>query len=142
MSRRPFQGITVEARSAIPIHEQIRSQIAGLILVGVLPPGVRLPCVRSLAAELNVAVNTVARAYRALEDSGLVRSRRRSGTVVFLSDRSLQDWTRIREVMRRLVTEIAAVDMDRDTAVALLRDSMTTLERSDALPRDPGEFHR
>ncbi|MDQ1293056.1 MAG: hypothetical protein QG608_937 [Actinomycetota bacterium] len=139
MSRCPFLGITVEERSAIPLHEQIRSQIAGLIQVGVLSPGVRLPSIRSLARELDVAVNTVARAYRALEDAGLVRSRRRSGTVVLLPDRSAQDWARIRESVRRLTIEIAAVEMDEDTAIALLRDAMTTLKRPDCLkrPDDP-----
>lgn len=47
-----------------------------------MPPGARLPTVRELAAELNMAVNTVARAYRELEGAGVVETRGRYGSFV------------------------------------------------------------
>ncbi len=75
-------GITIDLRSATPPYEQIRSQISSLVAVGDLVPGSRLPTVRSLAADLGVAVGTVARAYKELEAAGVVESRRRSGTIV------------------------------------------------------------
>ncbi|MDF2051259.1 GntR family transcriptional regulator, partial [Arthrobacter sp. Cr_A7] len=56
-------GIIIDLRSATPPYEQIRSQISSLVAVGDLAPGSRLPTVRSLAADLGVAVGTVARAY-------------------------------------------------------------------------------
>lgn len=68
--------------SATPPYEQIRSQVSSLIALGTLAPGTRLPTVRSLAADLGIAAGTVARAYRELEQSGLVETRRRNGTVV------------------------------------------------------------
>jgi DNA-binding transcriptional regulator YhcF (GntR family) len=75
-------GISVNLRSAIPPYEQIRAQIASLIAAGALAPGTRLPTVRSLAADLGIAAGTVARAYKELEQSGLLETRRRNGTVV------------------------------------------------------------
>jgi DNA-binding transcriptional regulator YhcF (GntR family) len=75
-------GITVDLRSATPPYEQIRTQISSLVAVGELPPGSRLPTVRSLAADLGIAAGTVARAYKELETAGVVESRRRGGTVV------------------------------------------------------------
>ncbi|WP_457963173.1 GntR family transcriptional regulator [Arthrobacter sp. D1-29] len=75
-------GISIDLRSATPPYEQIRSQIASLIAIGSLSPGSRLPTVRSLAADLGIAAGTVARAYKELEASGLIESRRRLGTVV------------------------------------------------------------
>jgi DNA-binding transcriptional regulator YhcF (GntR family) len=75
-------GISIDLRSATPPYEQIRSQIASLIAIGSLSPGSRLPTVRSLAADLGIAAGTVARAYKELESSGLIESRRRLGTVV------------------------------------------------------------
>jgi DNA-binding transcriptional regulator YhcF (GntR family) len=75
-------GISVDLRSAIPPYEQIRSQISALIVTGTLQSGSRLPTVRSLAADLGIAVGTVARAYKELEAAGLIESRRRNGTVV------------------------------------------------------------
>jgi GntR family transcriptional regulator len=75
-------GISVNLNSGTPPYEQIRAQITSLIAVGSLAPGTRLPTVRSLAADLGIAAGTVARAYRELEQSGLIETRRRNGTVV------------------------------------------------------------
>ena len=75
-------GISVDLGSATPPYEQIRAQIAALITLGTLVPGTRLPTVRRLAADLGIAAGTVARAYRELEQSGLIDTRRRNGTVV------------------------------------------------------------
>lgn len=74
--------ITVNVASTTPPYDQIRSQIASLIAGGALETGARLPTVRSLASDLGVAPGTVARAYKELEASGLIESRRRNGTVV------------------------------------------------------------
>lgn len=75
-------SITVDLDGAVPPYEQIRRQIASLIVIGELGPGDRLPTVRALAADLGVAVGTVSRAYKELEASGALQSRRRLGTVV------------------------------------------------------------
>ncbi|KRF26585.1 GntR family transcriptional regulator [Phycicoccus sp. Soil803] len=74
--------VTVDPEAAEPPYEQVRAQLAGLIGRGSLAEGDRLPTVRALAADLGLAVNTVARAYKELEAEGLVTTRRRAGTVV------------------------------------------------------------
>ena len=74
--------ITVDVASPVPPYEQIRRQIADYVGSGLLAPGARLPTMRALAADLGVAVGTVARAYGELEAAGVVASRRRTGTVV------------------------------------------------------------
>src|SRR5690349_1162997 len=74
--------ITVEPHSTVPPYEQVRARIAELAGNAELPAGTRLPTVRRLAGELNLAVNTVARAYRELETAGLVETRGRNGTFV------------------------------------------------------------
>jgi len=74
--------LTVRTDDPTPPYEQLRLQLAELITSGVLPPGQRLPPLRQLAADLNLAVGTAARAYRELESAGLVRSRRGGGTTV------------------------------------------------------------
>lgn len=74
--------VEVDTASAVPVYEQIRAQVSAMIASGLLPAGRRLPPVRQLAADLGLAVNTVARAYRELEAQGLVTSRVRHGTVV------------------------------------------------------------
>ncbi|HEU5476163.1 MAG TPA: GntR family transcriptional regulator [Actinophytocola sp.] len=74
--------ITIDTASAVPPYEQVRSQLATQINDGTLAVGTRLPTVRRLAADLGLAANTVARAYRELEDAGLVDTRGRAGTFV------------------------------------------------------------
>ena len=75
-------ALRVDLSSPVPVYEQIRSQVSALVAVGGLRPGDRLPASRDLARDLGIAVGTVQRAYRELEASGAVTSRRRVGTVV------------------------------------------------------------
>jgi DNA-binding transcriptional regulator YhcF (GntR family) len=72
----------IDATSGTPPYEQLRTQVASQVAAGELAAGTRLPTVRSLAEELGVAVNTVARAYRELEADGVVTTNGRRGTVV------------------------------------------------------------
>jgi GntR family transcriptional regulator len=74
--------IALDLSSTTPPFEQLRARIAALVDAGTLAPGARLPSVRALAADLGIAVGTVARAYRELESTGYVVSRRRHGTSV------------------------------------------------------------
>lgn len=74
--------IQLDASSRVPPYEQVRAQFARQIADGVLAVGTRLPTVRQLAADLGLAVNTVAKAYRELEEAQLVRTQGRSGTFV------------------------------------------------------------
>lgn len=80
--RRPRLTVDVDDASLVPPYEQIRSQIASLIEAGSLPTGFALPPIRQLAADLDLAPGTVARAYRELDGAGLVTGRGRSGTKV------------------------------------------------------------
>jgi DNA-binding transcriptional regulator YhcF (GntR family) len=74
--------IAVDLASAVPPYEQIRAQVAEQARDGRLTAGTRLPTVRRLAADLGLAANTVARAYRELERDGVVLTRGRHGTFV------------------------------------------------------------
>jgi DNA-binding transcriptional regulator YhcF (GntR family) len=65
-----------------PVYVQIARQVREAIASGVLEPGAALPAVRSLASDLGVNLNTVARGYRLLEDEGFVQLREREGAVV------------------------------------------------------------
>ena len=72
----------IDPASPLPPFEQLRSQIASQAASGDLPAGTRLPTVRQAAADLGVAANTVARAYRELEADGVVTTHGRRGTFV------------------------------------------------------------
>lgn len=74
--------VAIRQDAAANPYEQIRQQVLEAIVSGRLVPGTRLPAVRALAGRLGLAVNTVARAYRELEQTGAVQTRGRHGTVV------------------------------------------------------------
>jgi DNA-binding transcriptional regulator YhcF (GntR family) len=72
----------VDTSASEPPFEQLRRQLAARVGSGELPAGTRLPTVRALAAEVGLAVNTVARVYRELEADGVVVTEGRRGTFV------------------------------------------------------------
>ncbi|CAM3150141.1 GntR family transcriptional regulator [Tsukamurella hominis] len=74
--------IGVDESDPTPAFEQIRRQITGHIAAGALPVGAKLPPLRQLARDLGIAVGTAAHAYRELEATGLIESRRGGGTRV------------------------------------------------------------
>jgi DNA-binding transcriptional regulator YhcF (GntR family) len=74
--------LTIDTTSATPPFEQVRTRIASAVAAGQLSPGTKLPTVRKLAADLGVATNTVARAYRELEADAVIATHGRGGTFV------------------------------------------------------------
>lgn len=68
--------------SSVPIYEQIVDEISKLIEINELKEGDSLPTIRSLASQLDIAVNTVARAYQELENLNLIVSSGRKGSFV------------------------------------------------------------
>ncbi|WP_454293817.1 GntR family transcriptional regulator [Salana multivorans] len=74
--------LTIDPQAPYPPFEQLRRQLVEQIVSQHLPAGTRLPPVRRLAADLALAPNTVARAYRELEAEGYLVTRGRNGTIV------------------------------------------------------------
>ncbi|MCP8999262.1 GntR family transcriptional regulator [Pseudarthrobacter sp. RMG13] len=83
----PFPGTWKPNQSStVALFEQLRLQVIRLADSGGLPPGTKLPAVRTLAGLLDVAPHTVARAYKELEAAGVVATKGRNGTVVCARD--------------------------------------------------------
>jgi len=74
--------ISIDQSSSIPPYEQVRRQLLDQIRRGELATGARLPTVRTLAEQLLIAPNTVARAYRELESDSIIETRGRNGSFV------------------------------------------------------------
>ncbi|RJO76360.1 GntR family transcriptional regulator [Nocardia panacis] len=83
--------ITVSHESPVPPYEQLRLGIIGQVRSGELAAGTKIPTVRALAAELGLAPNTVARAYRELEADGVVETRGRQGSFIASSGDPTRD---------------------------------------------------
>ena len=75
-------AIDVDLRSHVPTYIQIVERVGHLVATGVLLPGDQLPTVRQLATDLRVNFNTVARAYRLLDEAGVISTQQGRGTYV------------------------------------------------------------
>jgi GntR family transcriptional regulator len=75
-------NLEIDFRSGIPIYLQVVEGIKERIVSGQLTPGAQLPTVRSMALDLRVNFNTIARAYRILDEVGLISTQQGRGTYV------------------------------------------------------------
>ena len=74
--------IQIDFRSGVPGYNQIVEQIQQEIASGKLKPGDQLPTVRALASDLRINFNTVARAYRILDEMGIISTQHGRGTFI------------------------------------------------------------
>lgn len=81
--------LSLDSHSTVPVFQQLVDQIHFKINAGELKPGTRLPSLRALAKEHDLAVNTVAKAMRMLEFRGLIKAAPRSGYQVAEKDESI-----------------------------------------------------
>jgi len=75
-------NLEIDFRSELPIYLQIVERVKEMIASGRLKPGGQLPTVRALALDLRVNFNTVARAYRILDESGIISTQQGRGTYI------------------------------------------------------------
>ena len=82
--RKPDQPmkINLDLRSDVPIYVQIVEQIQQKVLSGELKKGDQLPTVRALAMDLRINFNTVSRAYRLLDETGIISTQQGRGTFI------------------------------------------------------------
>jgi len=77
-----IEHIHLDFRSGAPIYTQIVEQVKQQVASGALEPGDQLPTVRALALELRVNFNTVARAYRLLDEERIISTQQGRGTYI------------------------------------------------------------
>lgn len=131
--------IKIDFRSGQPIYVQITDQIRQLVASGDLKEGDQLPTVRQLATELRVNFNTVARAYRTLDEAGLISTQQGRGTYIWetpgeialqkLRQRSVQSLT------RRYLVEAARLGISPDEVAESIEHNLQ-IWRSQGNPPD------
>ncbi|MEE9216362.1 MAG: GntR family transcriptional regulator [Anaerolineales bacterium] len=102
--------IELNFRGGEPIYMQIVAQLEQRIAAGELKPGDQLPTVRELAGELEVNFNTVARAYRMLDETGAISTQQGRGTYVI--DPADAGRTTLGEITRRFAAQAHRLGYD------------------------------
>jgi GntR family transcriptional regulator len=119
--------IVVHLSAPEPVYEQVVRQIHDGVASGELQPGEAIPTVRQLAADLQVNRNTVARAYKILEDQGVILTAGRRGS--FIQKGASQEVTRLRDGeaqrrVRQLVQSLSEEGLSREEISALFKDAL------------------
>ena len=119
-------AITVDASDRRPVYQQVAEEIKALIARAELAEGEALPPVRQLAADLGVNLNTIAAAYRSLQDEGLISIRHGSGAVVTASRTAVKSPKELRRALATVLTEMVLSGLRRaeimDAVADVLRD--------------------
>ena len=88
----------VNPRSKQPLYEQLVEQLRRQIVLGGMKAGAAMPSVRQLATELGINPNTIQKAYRRMEEEGMILSIPGKGS--FVSDDLADMLTKQREDQR------------------------------------------
>jgi GntR family transcriptional regulator len=121
----------ISAQDGVPIYVQIVNQVKYLIAAGRVAPGEELPPIRTLAEQLVINPNTVARAYLELERAGIVTKRHGAGTYISASGSRLARRERVKILAKRadaLLAEAAHLGIELDDVIDLLREQHANMQ--------------
>jgi GntR family transcriptional regulator len=114
----------ISANDGLPIYRQIVNQVKHLVASGRLTAGEELPPIRVLALQYGINPNTVARAYRELEQAGIVEKRRTAGTYVSDTGSPRARRERLKILTERvdaLLAEARQMNIETDVVLDLIR---------------------
>ena len=123
--------IHIATHNGVPVYLQIVQQVKYLVAAGRLAAGEELPPIRTLAEQLVINPNTVARAYLELERAGVVVKRHGSGTYVSDEGSPLARRERMKILTKHadaLLAEAQHMDVDIDEILALLKERQKNLK--------------
>ena len=130
--------IEIDLTSKIPIYVQIIDQVKHMIAIDELKPDDQLPTVRQLATDLRVNFNTVARAYRLLDEEGLISTQHGRGTYILplVSD---QNGERLRQqdlewLTRQYLNEASLLGYSAEQVQEILDQHLATWNQQGSPP--------
>ena len=123
--------IHLSEKDGVPFYLQIVRQVKYQVASGRLQAGEEIPAIRGLAERLTINPNTVARAYRELEQEGVVVKRRTAGT--FIADRpsplAKEEQLRIlTERVDALLAEAGQMQVSQQELIALIKTQAKALD--------------
>ena len=127
--------IRLDFRADDPIFLQIAHQIQALVSEGTLKPGDQLPTVRAMAEELRVNFNTVARAYRLLDEARIISTQQGRGTYITeipppkVTERLRKE--SLEALTHRFIHEAMRLDSSRSEISQVVKDQLKAWNESD-----------
>ena len=127
-------NLQIDFRSGLPIYTQIVNQVQAQIVSGTLNPGDQLPTVRALAEDLRVNFNTVARAYRLLDEERIISTQQGRGTYITeipppkVSERLRKEM--LEALAERYISEAIRLDFSKSEIKLMVSDQLKVWNES------------
>lgn len=112
--------------SGVPLYLQVAEALREAIAAGLYPEDEPVPSLRSLASEIRVNYHTIAKAYRLLEDDGVIARRRGGPYLVVPRPRDEAALELLRKDAEQLARRAQAFGVSREDALELLDQAMST----------------
>lgn len=117
--------ITIDEKDRRPIYLQVVDEIKSLIAKGELREGTQLPPVRQVAANLGVNLNTIATAYRELQEEGLISIKHGAGAIVTSSIANKND--DLRRPLRGALTQLVLAGLSSTEILEIVTEELKQL---------------
>ena len=132
--------LQIDFRSGLPIYIQIVNQVQAQIASGILNPGDQLPTVRALAEELRVNFNTVARAYRILDEARIISTQQGRGTYITeIPPPRVKEKLRkeaLQALTQRYISEAVRLDFSTNEIIETVQEQLRNGNATKALERE------
>ena len=119
--------LRIDARDSRPVYQQLVDGVKALIAGGHLREGASLPSVRQVAGDLGVNFNTVATAYRQLQEEGFVSIRHGAGAVVASRSGHEVPAQALRKGLRGALADLMLAGLGDREIVAAVREELEGL---------------
>ena len=117
--------LKINFSSPVPLYEQLVEEIKRMISIGEIKPGDALPPVRRLASQLDIAVNTVARAYQELKKLELIEGSRRKGS--FVQKNILEASDEHTKVFKEIILNLLQKGLNRTQIEAIFKKNLSQI---------------
>jgi GntR family transcriptional regulator len=121
--------LTVDATDKRPLYQQIVDGVKALIARGDLREGATLPSVRQVAGDLGVNLNTIAVAYRRLQEEGFLAIRHGTGTVVSSRRARAVEEDELRQPLRTSLTQLILAGRSDKQITAAVQQELRSLHQ-------------
>jgi GntR family transcriptional regulator len=121
--------LTLQDNDKRPIYQQIADGIKALIARGHLSEGMTLPSVRQVAGDLGINLNTVAVAYRQLQEEGFVTVRHGVGSVIAPRTPHPAGQSEVLEPLRTALTHLVLAGLSAPEIEEAVRKELALLQQ-------------
>jgi GntR family transcriptional regulator len=134
--------LQIDFRSGLPIYTQIVNQVQTQVIEGLLQPGDQLPTVRALAEELRVNFNTVARAYRILDEARIISTQQGRGTYITeipppkITERLRRE--SLEALTHRYISEAMHLEASQGELIELIQNELKTWKEQHEIAKQAG----